>query len=217
MHDAEAQERMYERERKREEEKKRKAETPTVRSEEEQKKFEAEATKEQANAEKKPEKAKAPNIRPLSDAKAIELGANFFSEAFIFGVAAGLLIWDAWRSRKKESARRDDVKERIETLEQEVDRLRLKYEPHLEPLVDKDSKTDKTSWYDPRSWWTRTDPVGATSDVVVALATAPAEALESTTKVPPKDEKKEGDRPNTEPAGNSSSSAKTSTESNTSR
>ncbi|QIW95413.1 hypothetical protein AMS68_000931 [Peltaster fructicola] len=188
LHDPEAQDRMHERQRRKEEEEKRKAETPTVRSEEEQKKHDADAARDKAGTEKKSEKAKGPNIRPLSDAKAIELGANFFSEAFIFGVAAGLLIWDAWRSRKKESARRDDVKERISTLETEVDRLRLKYEPHLEPLVDREPKVERSSWYDPRSWWTRTEPANAVTDAVLVPQTTSAQPpvvklLESTEQV----------------------------------
>ncbi|EME79572.1 uncharacterized protein MYCFIDRAFT_23654, partial [Pseudocercospora fijiensis CIRAD86] len=65
-----------------------------------------------------------PKIRPLTEARAIELGANFFSEAFIFGVAVGLLLFENWRSRSKASARRDEVSERLEQLEAEVESLR---------------------------------------------------------------------------------------------
>lgn len=159
LHDPAAQERMYERERKKEEDKKRKAEMPTVRTAEEQKKFEEEAAAREKAAPKKEDKPAAPRIRPLSEAKAIELGANFFSEAFIFAVAAGLLVWDSWRSRKKESARRDLVAERLEQLEMEVYELRQKHDPELKSLSEKvDRIEDKGTWWDPRSWWTRTDP-----------------------------------------------------------
>ena len=127
---------MAERERKKEEDKKRLAEMPTVRSELEQKKWDDEAAREKTEG-KKEEQTPRIKIRPLSEAKAIELGANFFSEAFIFSVAVGLLVWDSWRSRAKASDRRDEIKERLDMLEAEVDRLRIKYEPGLEALADR--------------------------------------------------------------------------------
>lgn len=160
LHDPEAQQRMHEREQRAAEERKRKQEIPTVRTEEEQKKFEEEQARGEKDAPEKKDKPAKVKIRPLSESKAIELGANFFSEAFIFAVAAGLIVWDTWRSRKKESARRDDVAERLADLEAEVERLRSKYEPHLEPL-DVKPKITTYAWYNPSGWFTRTEPVKA--------------------------------------------------------
>lgn len=164
LHDPEAQQRMHDREVKLAEEKKKKAETPTVRTAEEQAKFEEQQAKE-AKGEKKEEAPKRPKIKPLSETRAIELGANFFSEAFIFGVAVGLLVWDSWRSRSKEKDRRDDVKERIEQLEAEVESIRSKIDPDLETLHDlseriKEAKERRNSysWYNPVGW------VGGKSD-----------------------------------------------------
>lgn len=83
--------------------------------------------KEEREAEKKVREEEAQRmekirIRPLSDAKAIDSGANFVSEAFLFLVAGGLILFETWRSRRKEANRREDVKERIEKLEaREVD------------------------------------------------------------------------------------------------
>jgi hypothetical protein len=164
LHDSAAQERMHEREQKAAEEKKRKAETPIVRTEAEQKKYDEEQERLEREGPKKEESSKVQKvkIRPLSETRAIELGANFFSEAFIFGVAAGLLIWDAWRSRKKESARRDDVAERLEKLEAEVEMLRTEVDPDLETLKDlgrrihaaKEAKLSR--WWNPLSWGSRT-------------------------------------------------------------
>ncbi|EME38409.1 hypothetical protein DOTSEDRAFT_48636 [Dothistroma septosporum NZE10] len=158
LHDPEAQQRMHDREVKLAEEKKKKAETPTVRTADEQKKFEGQQAKE-ARGEKKEDVQKRPKIKPLSETRAIELGANFFSEAFIFGVAVGLLVWDSWRSRSKEKDRRDDVKERIEQLEAEVESLRNKIDPDLETLHDlseriKEAKARRNSysWYNPAGW-----------------------------------------------------------------
>lgn len=163
LHDPEAQQRMHEREQRKAEEKKRKAETPTVRSEAEQKAYDEQKAKEGSGEgaveKKEEEKAHRLKIRPLSEARAIELGANFFSEAFIFGVAVGLLLWENWRSRRKESARRDDVAERLEQLEAEVEGLRSKLDPDLETLHDlseriKEAKRrrDSGSWWNPLSW-----------------------------------------------------------------
>jgi hypothetical protein len=54
-------------------------------------------------------------------------------------VAVGLLVWDQWRTRRKESTRREGVEDRLDALEDhtrqivalksEVDRLKSKYEP----------------------------------------------------------------------------------------
>lgn len=98
--------------------------TPTVKTEE-QSKSDAEAKeKEKRTIEEKlraDEKRKERRlIKPLSEGKAIETGANFLSEAFVFGVGLGLLLFENWRSRRKEKDRRDEVKERLEKLEDDV-------------------------------------------------------------------------------------------------
>jgi hypothetical protein len=74
-----------------------------------------------------------PRIRPLSEAKAIDSGANFISEAFLFSIGLGLIVFESWRSRRKENTRRADVAERLEELEakdqaswQKVDELESK-------------------------------------------------------------------------------------------
>jgi actin-related protein len=156
---------MHDREQRAAEEKKKKAETPTVRSEEEQKKYdEQQAREEQARAEKKEkEKSKRVKIRPLSDARAIELGANFFSEAFIFLVAVALLLAENYRSSRKAGQRRDEVEERLDDLEAQVERLHQEHRlPELEALNDKIKQSrearKRLSWYNPASWWRRTDP-----------------------------------------------------------
>lgn len=67
------------------------------------------------------EKAKSqplPRIRPLSEAKAVENGAKFISEAFLFVVAGGLIVFETMRSRRKELSRREDVADRLHELEQ---------------------------------------------------------------------------------------------------
>ena len=61
---------------------------------------------------------RAPKVRPLSEAKAIETGANFMSESFLYLVAVGLITFEYFRSKSKESTRREDVADRLGELEE---------------------------------------------------------------------------------------------------
>ncbi|KAJ9284764.1 hypothetical protein DTO021C3_7616 [Paecilomyces variotii] len=91
---------------------------PTVKTEAEAKAEEAAAAKAKEaalEAEKQPPK---PRIRPLSESKAIDSGANFISETFLFLVAGGTIVFETWRSRRKESTRREDVESRLSDLEE---------------------------------------------------------------------------------------------------
>ncbi|KAK4498715.1 hypothetical protein PRZ48_009225 [Zasmidium cellare] len=162
LHDPEAQQRMHERQKKAADEKKRQQEAPTVRTAEEQKKYDEQKAKDEADGKKEEEKPHKVKIRPLSEARAIELGANFFSEAFVFAVALGLILVETLRSRNKESSRRDEVAERLDQLESEVESLRAKLDPDLETLHDlseriKAAKRSRqsASWYNPMSWGRR--------------------------------------------------------------
>jgi hypothetical protein len=152
LHDAAAQERMHAREAAEAAAKKRQTETPTVRTEAQQK------ADDEAAADLKEKKAEAPSrprIRPLSESRAIELGANFLSESFIFAVAVGLLVWDQWRTRRKESTRREDVEDRLDSLEDhtrqivalksEVERLKSRYEPLPSPAEGSDNTSSDDS------------------------------------------------------------------------
>ncbi|CAN6674413.1 hypothetical protein TRVA0_053S00364 [Trichomonascus vanleenenianus] len=67
-------------------------------------------------------------IRPLNDAKAIDMGATFLSESFIFSVAGGLILFESYRSHKKEVARREGVADDIQALQGEIEWLRNKLE-----------------------------------------------------------------------------------------
>ncbi|KAJ9067471.1 hypothetical protein DSO57_1038778 [Entomophthora muscae] len=53
-------------------------------------------------------------IRPLSESRAVELGANFLGESLIFMVAAGVIGFEAYRSNTKAKDRVDYVNEAIE-------------------------------------------------------------------------------------------------------
>lgn len=100
---------------KREAEKK-KSQIPTVKTEA-QAKAEEEAAQKEKDLEEKDKHPPKPKIKPLSEAKAIESGANFISETFLFGVAAGLILFESWRSGRKEKNRRNEVADRLADLE----------------------------------------------------------------------------------------------------
>jgi len=63
------------------------------------------------------------NIRPLSETKAIENGANTLAESFLFVVAAALILGESYRTSSKQSRRRDDVDDKLEALASAVERL----------------------------------------------------------------------------------------------
>ena len=109
----------------------RQAEAPTVMTEAQMKEH-ARMTEEE---KKKIRESHKPRIRPLSESKAIEAGANFLSEAFIFGVGAAIIVFESWRSGRKEKGRRNEITERLDTqqekmsdLEAEIRRLRAENE-----------------------------------------------------------------------------------------
>ena len=80
-----------------------------------------------AEKKREEEKEKGPRIRPLSETKAIDAGANFISETFLFAIAAGLILFETFRSRRKEAKRKDVVQERLDLLEERnrQDEMRL--------------------------------------------------------------------------------------------
>ncbi|KAJ5118069.1 uncharacterized protein N7443_003249 [Penicillium atrosanguineum] len=91
--------------------------SPTVKTQVETK-AEEEAIEKAKKAAEEAAKPRHYRIRPLSESKAIESGANFISETFLFMVAGGLILFESWRSRRKETTRRDGVEERLAELEQ---------------------------------------------------------------------------------------------------
>ena len=97
----------------------RSAEAPTVMTEAQMKEHEK-MTKEE---KKKIKESHKPRIRPLSENKAIEAGANFVSEAFIFAVGAAIILFESWRSGRKEKGRRNEVAERLDALQEEVEKI----------------------------------------------------------------------------------------------
>jgi hypothetical protein len=97
-----------------------KAATPTVLTEEEMKAEEALTEKERETIKKKAEERTKPRIRPLSEQKAIEMGANFAAETFIFAVGIAVILVEQWRQRRKAKNARDDIREDLDEVRAKV-------------------------------------------------------------------------------------------------
>ncbi|KAH7918568.1 OPA3-domain-containing protein, partial [Leucogyrophana mollusca] len=65
------------------------------------------------------------HVRPLSETRAIENGANALAEGFLFSVAALLILGESYRTSRNQSKRRDDVDDRLEDLTTSVHNLTL--------------------------------------------------------------------------------------------
>ncbi|KAH8824450.1 optic atrophy 3 protein-domain-containing protein [Flagelloscypha sp. PMI_526] len=80
----------------------------------------------------------AKTIRPLSETRAIESGANSVAEGFLFVVAAAVIVGETWRSSHKESKRRqgvsddiDGLQERVVQIESKMDEIKQMYEAEV--------------------------------------------------------------------------------------
>lgn len=98
--------------------KKHKSEAPTAKTEAQTKADEETQARGNETVEKAKEQRKKPKIRPLSEAKAIDLGSNFVSESFLFLVGIGCVLFETWRRGKKEDNRREDVADEIRELKE---------------------------------------------------------------------------------------------------
>ncbi len=78
----------------------------------------------------------ARHLRPLSETRAIENGANFLAEGFLFVIAAGLIVGESWRSSRNESRRRVDVGEALEGLQVRVGELAARLESWEDALAE---------------------------------------------------------------------------------
>jgi len=61
--------------------------------------------------------------KPLNDARAIEAGANFVAETFVFSVAGSLILFESWRARRKDQQRRQGVSDDILDLRNRLERI----------------------------------------------------------------------------------------------
>jgi len=77
------------------------------------------------------------NIRPLSETKAIQNGANSLAEGFLFAVAAGLILGETYRGARKDANRRDLVDEQLGELSQKIATVNERIESVSKSLDEK--------------------------------------------------------------------------------
>ena len=121
---------------------------PTVKTEVQTKAEEISKEKEKERITEKVKQQTKPRIRPLTEAKAIDSGANFISETFLFSVGLSLIVFETWRSRRKENSRRSDVADKLADLEAkdlEKDKKLQELERELAALRSKDTHTSSSS------------------------------------------------------------------------
>jgi predicted ATP-grasp superfamily ATP-dependent carboligase len=176
-----------------------KAAMPTVKTEEEMKADEALTEKEREAIRKKAEERSKPRIRPLSEQKAIEMGANFAAETFIFAVGISVILFENWRQRRKAKNARDDIREDLEELQNELKTVKAELQDmktrHPEPAPSSGlfglwkGKVDESK---SESRPTVSKPSSSASP------TTHASAMEPTSKPPPFDEKDPEQQPSTD-------------------
>ncbi|KAK4105858.1 hypothetical protein N658DRAFT_492364 [Parathielavia hyrcaniae] len=109
---------------------KEKSETATVKTEEQVKKEEelrakyGTTARESHTAKEMPRSVWRRKFRPLPEAKAVDLFADVVGDAFILGVAGGLITYEYWKALQKP----DKNKEMIDELQQRMEELRIKEE-----------------------------------------------------------------------------------------
>ncbi len=182
--------------------KKHKHEAPTVKTEAQTIADEAAAAKAKKEGSEKPKEApsKKPKIRPLSEAKAIDSGANFVSETFLLGVGIALILGENWRKGRQETSRREDVSDRIGELEEyeksarkgmvllekEIVRLRAKAgekpltEGHILPpeVYELEEKEEGVGQDKEQGWFTWIRKMGRKEEEVEPVAAAILKAPE---------------------------------------
>lgn len=119
-------------------------------------------------------------IRPLSESKAIESGANFISETFLFLVAGGLIVFESWRSRNKESTRREGVEDRLNALEQKLSLYEEKHGKLDLPVETQQPQPEQSLWTRLTSYISLgQEPTISQQTTAAAVTPSKPEAIES--------------------------------------
>ena len=104
------------------------------------------------------------DYKPLSNERAVEMGSEIIGEAFLYSVAAGYIVYEYWRSGKKERIKEEvqshdianlqahtvKLEQQMAQLQQTLDSLQTKLHEHLDNHVSTDHTQQSSK---PRSWW----------------------------------------------------------------
>lgn len=101
--------------------------------------------------------------KPLTEERAVEQGAEIVGETFLYSVAAGYIVYEYWRSGKKEQMKEDaqnqdicvlkgqvvNLEQQMTQLQQTLDNLRTELHTH----IGNSSKQSQKSTEKSKSWW----------------------------------------------------------------
>ena len=101
---------------------------------------------------------KGKEYKPLSEERAVELGSEILGETFLYSIAAGYIVYEYWRSVKKEQKKQDDQNHHISELESRATRLEEQMaglQKTLESLrTELHTQLDTSKSQTPaKSWW----------------------------------------------------------------
>ena len=91
------------------------------------------------------------HIKPLTEEKAAELGAEIIGDTFVYGVAASIVIFEYVRSKKKEQDAEDSQNNQIANLNDSMQRLEREMKDIKKRLGDMDSKRQNTKKEDKKT------------------------------------------------------------------
>lgn len=123
LQDRDAIERQIAKDAARAEAEKKKAAIPAGKTEEQTKANETATAREKDEGTEKAKSAHKPRIRPLSEARAIEMGANFISEMFIYLVGISVITFETWRQRRKAANHRESIADDVDGLRADLKRI----------------------------------------------------------------------------------------------
>lgn len=159
------------------------SQAPTVKTEAEVKADEEYLKKEKEEITEK-HKHKTPRVRPLAETKAIDMGANFISETFMFLVAGSIIVWEQWRSRKKASDRRDEVDEKLEGLVEKNSELMEEIKMLKARVVPEEEETRKSTKAIEQSSNAHTEPPSPADSTSKSTAPTTSESANVTKPAP---------------------------------
>lgn len=88
------------------------------------------------------------HVKPLTEEKAAELGAEIIGDTFVYSVAASLILFEYVRSKKKEQDAEDTQNSQIAKLDDSMRRLEREMKDIKKRLSDMDSKRQNTKKVD---------------------------------------------------------------------
>ena len=91
------------------------------------------------------------HVKPLTEEKAAELGAEIIGDTFVYSVAASIIIFEYVRSKKKEQDAEDSQNNQIAKLNDSMRRLEREMKDIKKRLSAMDSKQQNTKKDDKKS------------------------------------------------------------------